>query len=121
MAAARGDLVAVDTRNPNFTLEPGDEKTNAFAPLAGTVGGARLLAVNIPFKNRATNDLDLSMLRIRDKSSADRPTFFITHCGGGGRGQKAKDYLISQGYAAERVLNGGGPEDTECWAEFGDK
>ena len=82
----------------------------------------------------------------------------ITHCGGGGRGQKAKDYLESQvgparGAFARRatrphyamqlaspalppfaqplkavrcapqgfknVLNGGGPEDDECWAVFG--
>ena len=120
MVAAGEDLIVVDARNPDFTQEPGDEKTNAFAPIAGTVRGARSLAVNIPF-NRATKDMDLSLLPIRDKSSADGPTFFITHCGGGGRGQKAKDYLISQGYAAERILNGGGPEDSECWAEFGDK
>ena len=43
--------------------------------------------------------------------------FVITHCGGGGRGQKAKDFLLKNGYV--NVLNGGGPEDAECWAEFG--
>ena len=43
--------------------------------------------------------------------------FVITHCGGGGRGQKAKDFLISNGFV--NVINGGGPEDGECWAEFG--
>ena len=43
----------------------------------------------------------------------------ITHCGGGGRGQKAKDYLLANGFG--NVMNGGGPEDDECWATFGDK
>ena len=43
----------------------------------------------------------------------------ITHCGGGGRGQKAKEYLEANGF--ENVKNGGGPEDDECWAVFGAK
>ena len=41
----------------------------------------------------------------------------ITHCGGGGRGQKAKDFLEAAGFG--NVKNGGGPEDDECWAVFG--
>ena len=43
----------------------------------------------------------------------------ITHCGGGGRGEKAKQYLLANGF--KNVVNGGGPEDAECWAIFGDK
>ena len=41
----------------------------------------------------------------------------VTHCGGGGRGQKAKDYLIGLGYT--NVVNGGGPKVTELWERFG--
>lgn len=43
----------------------------------------------------------------------------ITHCGGGGRGQKARVFLEANGFG--NVINGGGPEDTECWAIFGNK
>lgn len=43
----------------------------------------------------------------------------ITHCGGGGRGQKARLYLEANGFG--NVVNGGGPEDEECWAVFGSK
>jgi hypothetical protein len=39
--------------------------------------------------------------------------------GGGGRGQKAKDFLMANGF--KNVANGGGPEDAECWAVFGSK
>ena len=41
----------------------------------------------------------------------------VTHCGGGGRGQKAKDYLLGLGYT--NVVNGGGPKVTELWERFG--
>jgi len=43
----------------------------------------------------------------------------ITHCGGGGRGQKARVFLEANGFG--NVINGGGPEDAECWAIFGNK
>ncbi len=43
----------------------------------------------------------------------------ITHCGGGGRGQKAKLFLEANGF--KNVLNGGGPEDKDCWATFSAK
>ena len=52
-----------------------------------------------------------------DSVPKDAP--MITHCGGGGRGQLAKEYLEKNGYT--NVLNGGGPKETECWAEFGSK
>ena len=51
--------------------------------------------------------------------SVAKDTPIITYCGGGGRGQKANDYLESKGYT--NVLNGGGPKETDCWAEYGDK
>ena len=51
--------------------------------------------------------------------AVNKETPIITHCGGGGRGQKAKDYLMANGFT--NVRNGGGPKETDCWAEFGDK
>jgi hypothetical protein len=60
-------------------------------------------------------------LMVVDVRNPDAPidTPIITHCGGGGRGQKAMDFLAAKGFTT--VLNGGGPKETECWAEFGDK
>ena len=52
-------------------------------------------------------------------STVQKDDPIITHCGGGGRGQKAKDFLMEQGYT--NILNGGGPKETDCWKEFGDK
>lgn len=43
--------------------------------------------------------------------------FVITHCGGGGRGQKALEFVTKNGFP--NVINGGGPEDAECWAVIG--
>lgn len=48
-----------------------------------------------------------------------KDTPIITHCGGGGRGQLAKEFLEQHGF--QNVLNGGGPKETDCWAEFGHK
>ena len=67
-----------------------------------------------PHSTAAQKNLDLGKIPTEDKS-----TPIITHCGGGGRGQKAKDYLTAQGFT--NVANGGGPEDDECWAVFGAK
>ncbi len=50
-------------------------------------------------------------------SDITKDTPIITHCGGGGRGQLAKDFLEMNGFS--NVLNGGGPKETECWNEFG--
>ncbi len=111
--AAGDNIVVVDARNPDFSTEPGDEATSAKAAL-GNSDGTRPKAVNIPFI-RPTASMDLSLL----PSSVDDKTCFITHCGGGGRGQKAKDFLIANGFKPENVLNGGGPEDEDTWAEFG--
>ena len=50
-------------------------------------------------------------------SGGDKDVPIVTHCGGGGRGQKAKDYLLGLGYT--NVVNGGGPKVTELWERFG--
>ncbi|EOD14329.1 hypothetical protein EMIHUDRAFT_441775 [Emiliania huxleyi CCMP1516] len=107
---AGGDLVVVDVRNPDFEKEPGDGETNKTAKIGDP---SRKAAVNIVF-DRATASMDLSPLDGKDKA-----TPIISHCGGGGRGQKAKEYLEANGFT--NVKNGGGPEDAECWAVFGSK
>jgi rhodanese-related sulfurtransferase len=61
--------------------------------------------------NRTTNSMPLPDVPL------DTP--IITHCGGGGRGQQAKEFLEKNGFTT--VINGGGPKETDCWAEFGDK
>eukprot|EP00591_Stephanopyxis_turris_P011177 CAMPEP_0195518616 /NCGR_PEP_ID=MMETSP0794_2-20130614/13336_1 /TAXON_ID=515487 /ORGANISM="Stephanopyxis turris, Strain CCMP 815" /LENGTH=130 /DNA_ID=CAMNT_0040647623 /DNA_START=150 /DNA_END=542 /DNA_ORIENTATION=- len=114
VADAGDKLIVVDARNPDFELEPGDAKSSEKAPLAQTSDGYRPAAYNIPY-DRPTDSMDLSIL----PDTTTKQTPIITHCGGGGRGQKAKDFLLANGY--ENVINGGGPEDAECWAEFGEK
>ena len=109
---ALGNVRVVDARSIDYTVEPGDEKTNDYAPIAGTVPGVRPNAVNLPF-DRVNKNLDLAPLE-----DVPKDTPIITHCGGGGRGQKAKDYLLANGFT--NVLNGGGPEDKECWEIFGE-
>jgi rhodanese-related sulfurtransferase len=104
----------VDARNPDFSLEPGDAKSSEKAPLAGTSAGYRPGAYNLPY-DRVNSCMDLGLLP--ERCGPDTP--IISHCGGGGRGQKAKDFLLANGYT--NVLNGGGPEDAECWHQFGDK
>ena len=113
VADAGDSLIVVDVRNPDFSVEPGDGKSNEKAPPTACGSDARPRAVNAAF-DRGSNSLDLSKIPTADKS-----TPIITHCGGGGRGQKAKDYLTAQGFT--NVANGGGPEDDECWAVFGAK
>ena len=49
----------------------------------------------------------------------DKDTYIITHCGGGGRGLLAKNYLEENGLT--NVINGGGPKEKEVWAIFGNK
>ena len=111
-------LVVVDVRNPDFSIEPGDGKSNEKAPLSDCGTSARPRAVNAPF-DRTSDSLDLSKLDALVEAGGGKAAPIITHCGGGGRGQKAKDYLDSQGFT--NVVNGGGPEDNECWACFGTK
>lgn len=102
-------LLVVDVRNPDATQEPGDQKSLAVAALP--TPETRPQAVSLIW-DRTTDSMPLPETEAKD-------TPIITHCGGGGRGQKAKDYLMANGFT--NVLNGGGPKETECWAEFGDK
>jgi rhodanese-related sulfurtransferase len=105
-------LVVVDVRNPDAAAEPGDQKSLTVAALPSD--SFRPKAMHLIW-DRATASMPLPP---SDKvSSLDTP--IITHCGGGGRGQLAKEFLESKGYTS--VMNGGGPKETECWAEFGDK
>jgi rhodanese-related sulfurtransferase len=106
---AAGDrLVVADVRNPDASAEPGDQKSLEVAPLP----------------SKETRPQALHLIWDRDSKSMPLPdvakdTPIITHCGGGGRGQKAKDFLEEKGFT--KVLNGGGPKETDCWAEFGSK
>jgi rhodanese-related sulfurtransferase len=103
-------LLVVDVRHPDINVEPGDAKSLAVAGFPNKSTNYRSMAINLPW-NRETMSMELPT------GIADYDTPIITHCGGGGRGQKAKEYLIKNGYT--NVLNGGGPKETECWAEFG--
>ena len=102
-------LVVVDTRNPDANVEPGDQKSLAVAGLP--TASFRPKALHLIW-DRTTDSMPLPDLD-------DKSTPIITHCGGGGRGQKAKDFLEENGFT--NVKNGGGPKETECWAEFGSK
>ena len=102
-------LVVVDTRNPDAEVEPGDQKSLAVAGLP--TDSFRPQALHLIW-DRNAKSMPLPDLK-------DKATPIITHCGGGGRGQKAKDFLEENGFT--NVVNGGGPKETECWAEFGSK
>lgn len=108
VASAGSRLVVVDTRNPDASVEPGDQKSLAVAGLPSD--SYRPQARHLIY-DRETKTMSLPEV------AKDTP--IITHCGGGGRGQKAKEYLEANGFTD--VLNGGGPKETDCWAEFGDK
>merc|ERR1719163_1753536 len=116
---AGANLIVVDVRNPDFEVEPGDAKSNEKAQLADC-GAARPRAVNI-FYDRSSSSLDVSKIPPEwiDTGGGKETVPIITHCGGGGRGQKAKEFLEANGFG--NVVNGGGPEDDECWACFGNK
>lgn len=119
VGAAGDRLIVLDVRNPDFALEPGDAKSSEKAPIAGA-DPARARAINCVY-DRAAGSMDTTKIPADwiaaggGKSSVP----VITHCGGGGRGQKAKEFLEAAGFS--NVLNGGGPEDDECWAIFGSK
>jgi rhodanese-related sulfurtransferase len=106
---AGAKLLIIDLRNPDTEKEPGDQNTSATAPLP--LDGARPRAVNLVW-DRNTDSMPLP-------PTDDLETPIITHCGAGGRGQKAKEFLIARGF--KNVLNGAGPEEADCWAEFGSK
>jgi rhodanese-related sulfurtransferase len=101
-------LVVIDVRNPDAEVEPEDQLTLAMAALPS--GDYRKSAMNIVW-DRTTNTIPIPDL--------PKDTPIITHCGGGGRGGKAKDFLVKHGF--KNVMNGGGPTVTECWKIYGDK
>jgi len=111
LARAGAHLVVVDARAADAAAEP-SSALGALAPCA-----ARPRAVSAPL-DRATGALDLAAIPAAwvDAAGGRERLFAVTHCGGGGRGQKAKDFLLKHGFV--NVINGGGPEDAECWAEF---
>ena len=126
----KGHIIVVDARNKNFSIEQGDEKyaqnIAGNPPLihddeyyAQHNPADRPHAINLPY-DRVTKSLDVDSFQFFDGTSMlenDKDTPIITHCGGGGRGQKAKVYLESQGFT--NVINGGGPSVKEHWALFG--
>ena len=76
-------------------------------------------AINLPY-DRVTKSMDLSAVEFFDGApmlTQGKETPIITHCGGGGRGQKAKEYLEKNGFT--NVINGGGPSVKEHWELFG--
>jgi len=101
-------LLIVDARNSDASIEPSDQKSLAVAGLPSSK--ERPKAVNLVY-NRESKSMSLP--------EVEKNTPIITHCGGGGRGQKAKDFLIANGFT--NVINGGGPKETDCWVEFGSK
>jgi|TARA_B110000003_G_scaffold258741_1_gene278170 rhodanese-related sulfurtransferase len=111
-------VVVLDARNSDFSVEPSDEQfggPQGSAPIADCGTSARPNAVNCAFDRSANALRDLQVLEA--KTGGNKSTPIITHCGGGGRGQKAKEYLISQGYS--NVINGGGPAVEALWKTFG--
>ena len=108
VADAGDKLLVVDVRNPDASVEPGDQKSLAVAALPSDT--------NRPHAQHLIWDRNADAMPLPNVA---KDTPIITHCGGGGRGQKAKDFLEKNGFT--KVLNGGGPKETDCWAEFGDK
>jgi len=109
--AGPNNIVIIDVRNPDSTIEPGDAKSFAVAQLPNPSEGYRPRALSLIW-DRATDSMPLPP----DTVGKDTP--MITHCGGGGRGQKAKEFLEKNGFT--NVVNGGGPKEKECWSVFGD-
>ena len=104
----------------SFSVEPDDETfggPSGSAPITDCGTAARPNALNIPF-DRAAGCLPKDGLdALEAQAGGDKDVPIVTHCGGGGRGQKAKDYLLGLGYT--NVVNGGGPKVTELWERFG--
>lgn len=107
--AAGPSLLVIDVRNPDAVVEPGDQTSFGVAGLPSTT--IRPQAIHLIY--------DRTNSRMPLPTNVPKDTPIITHCGAGGRGQLAKLFLEEQGYT--NVLNGGGPKDTECWNEFGNK
>ena len=79
VSAAGDKLLVVDVRHPDANVEPGDAKSLKVAGFPDEEKNYRPNAVNLPW-SRETNGMELP--------EVDKDTYIITHCGGGGRGQK---------------------------------
>lgn len=79
VSAAGDKLLVVDVRHPDANVEPGDAKSLKVAGFPDKEKNYRPNAVNLPW-SRETNGMELP--------EVDKDTYIITHCGGGGRGQK---------------------------------
>lgn len=101
-------ILVVDVRHPDATVEPSDAKSIERIGLPDKSKNYRPQAVNLPW-NRESNAMELPPV--------EKDTPIITHCGGGWRGQEAKEFLEKHGYT--NVLNGGGPREEDEWNEFG--
>ena len=111
-------ITIIDSRNPDFLAEPSDElygSSNGLFPIADCGTEKRPNALNVPFdrtKKALSGSNVESILTTFEKDRA-----IITHCGGGGRGQKSKEWLEKEGFT--NVINGGGPQVTKLWDMFG--
>jgi len=102
-------LVVVDLRNPDAEVEPKDQPTFQLADLPSETN--RPHGINLLW-DHATATMPLPDI--------PKDTPIIAHCGAGGRRTElAKEFLIKHGFT--NVVNGGGPQEPENWAIFGDK
>ena len=113
----KSKIVIVDARNPDFSVEPSDAlfgSPNGEFPIADCGTEKRPHAINVPFERtkKALRGSNVDILQTFEKDRA-----IITHCGGGGRGQKSKEWLEKEGFT--NVANGGGPQVSEVWDTFG--
>ena len=113
----KSKIVIVDARNPDFSVEPSDAlfgSPNGEFPIADCGTEKRPNAINVPFERtkKALSGSNVDILQTFEKDRA-----IITHCGGGGRGQKSKEWLEKEGFT--NVVNGGGPQVSELWDMFG--
>ena len=108
-------IVIVDARNPDFSVEPSDALYGSVRgefPIADCGTEKRPNARNVPFdrtkkRSSGANNAE-DILRTLEKERAR----ITTHCGGGGRGQKSKEWLEKEeGFT--NVVNGGGPRVKE--------
>ena len=119
------NIVVVDSRNPDFTVEPGDQRwgKDSIAPIEGTgTNEYRPRTANVVF-DRASKTMPLDVLKKHIESLGGdvdswKDVPIITHCGGGGRGEKSRVYLKSQGFS--NVINGGGPSVADLWHKYGE-
>lgn len=111
---ATRDITVLDARDPDFAVEPDDEchgGAEGTAPIGDCGTSKRPNAVNTPY-DRVTKSLPIEQM-----ADGDYTAPIVTHCGGGGRGQMAKEFLEKRGYT--NVINGGGPGVAALWGKFG--